>query len=178
MVDIQHKHCFMMVGYPGSGKSTLAQKLAKTLNCHYFSSDEVRQKLFGTTRFDQIGDQIIQDQSRQAYEYMYREAQNLLRQRQKVVLDATHLDTHKRLAVITQLRSVTSLRRLCYVIVNPVLEIIDHRMATDGQELYEGWRRVYALFSDKEKQGLLSWPTRGEGIDSIAYEELNSYLDQ
>lgn len=167
-----------MVGFPGSGKTTLAKKLSTVYKCHYFSSDEIREKLFGTKRFDKSGDEIIQQQSRQAYEYMYRLAATLLRQNQKIILDATHLETAKRQTVVQQLLAVVPAQRLTYIVVNPPVDQITQRMARLGDQMHQDWREVYDLFLDKQRLGLLSWPTAEEGIECIAYDELTQLLEK
>lgn len=166
-----------MVGFPGSGKSTLAKKIATHFDAHYFSSDEIREKLFGTTRFDKIGDQIVQAQSKQAYEYMYQQAQQLLQQEQRVVLDATHLDVQKRQTVAQQLLEAVSPEHLCYVLVNPLKEKIEQQMAALGEEIYQDWQRVYGLFAQKELDGAVAWPDQSEGIEQFTHEDVYAKLD-
>jgi predicted kinase len=182
--DFTQKSVFIMVGYPGSGKSTLAKKICEECHCEYLSSDEIREKVFASKRFDTAGDKAVDGLRQQAYQLMYDTAATLLRQGRKVVLDATHLEPKKRQPVVQQLTKVRQSNQFCYVLVTTPVEEIDQRMQqraaeihNPGESLYDAWKRVYGYFEANRQKGLLSWPDpQQEKIDCITYEELSFQL--
>jgi len=173
-----------MVGFPGSGKSTLARKICAKFRCEYLSSDEIREKVFASRRFDSAGNKAVDGLRQQAYQLMYDTARTLLRQNKKVVLDATHLEPKKRLPVVKQLSAILEPIRFCYVLVKTPLTTIDQRMKeraaevhNPGESLYDAWKRVYGYFEANQAKGLLAWPDpQQEKIDCITDEEITAYL--
>ncbi len=178
MAGFSHKLGFILVGYPGSGKSTLAKKLSNHLGALSLSSDAIRAELFGTERYDTIGDEIVQQQSAHAYAVMYERAGQQLATGNPVVIDATHLDTIKRQSVLRQLSQKVPAEHLCYVLVNTPVEIIQERMQQLGPEVLADWQRVHGYFLQKEKSNALSWPTTQEGIDCYTDKEIYAILEQ
>ncbi len=174
MVNLQDKLIFIMVGYPGSGKSTLAKKIAQHFNCQRLASDEIRTEMFQSKRLDQAGHKIIEQQSKQAYRYMYQRAIELAQQNKKVVLDASHLLTKKRKVRIQQLINTCDPENICYILVQTPYETIERRMFKyrnqinqNDETIYQAWKRVYGYFLDYQQKGLISWPGKNEGIAII-----------
>lgn len=179
----ENKLGYILVGLPGSGKSTVAKKIQeKYPNAPILSSDSIREELFGTTRFDEAGDEEIQRQSKIAYTVLYERAVELMKNDERVILDATHVQTTKRLEALRYLLENVSVEILTYIIVNTPHTIIEQRMkekagmANDNETFYEGWKRVFEYFLEKEARGELSWPTEEEGIEIVRYTELSKVL--
>lgn len=177
-MELRHKLAYILVGYPGSGKSTLGQKLAQHMGATYLSSDQLRQQMFGTTRHDKAGDDVIQQQSAAAYQAMYKLASQYLQQNKQVVLDATHLDTKKRQAVLQQMLIQAKASQLCYVLVKTTEKVIKQRLQSLPSAEYADWERVFGYFQEKAAAGLLSWPTVNEGIDCFTAEEVYAALEK
>ncbi len=184
MENLETIRCFIMVGLPGSGKSTLAKKLARQHDCTVLSSDAIRQELLNSSRFDPRGDDFVREQSKYAYEVMYERALKLLTTNKKVILDATHLDTTKRKAMISRLLEVIEADSVCFVIVKLPYELIDERMSNynqlkteAGETVYEAWKRVITYVQQHIEQGEYTWPTKQEGIPILNYEKLKPLLD-
>jgi predicted kinase len=173
-----------MTGFPGSGKSTLAKKICENFGCQYLSSDEIRQQVFRSKRFDSAGDQQVGVLRQQAYLLMYDTAVNFLNQQKKVTLDATHLEPAKRKLMIDKLTNAAEPSSFCYVLVKTPLKTIKERMKqrtaelhNPGESMYDAWQRVYGYFTEKQRQGIVSWPDPvKENIDCITHEELTAFL--
>lgn len=78
----------MMVGIPGSGKSYLAHQISDLFDIPIVSSDACRKEISGNA-----SDQSV---SRQAWELVYRKAEQLIGQGRSVIIDATHTSRRQR----------------------------------------------------------------------------------
>lgn len=180
-----------MAGYPGSGKSTLARRLADRLGAYYLSSDVVRQELFQSSRYDTAGDSVVSPQRDQVYHYMAERVLQLLADSKQLILDATNLETAQRAVIIDTLLKQLVPEELCFVCVKTPYKVIKQRLRaldtqvntpaghalTGSETLLQGWQRVYAIFRNKYKQGLISWPKSG-AIRVFHAPTIYAYLDQ
>lgn len=181
--QFDQKRGFIMVGFPGSGKSTVAEKIQnKYPSTLVLSSDKIREELFQTTRFDEAGDEEIQKQSKVAYRVLYERAVEYIQRDHRVILDATHVQTVKRLEALAYLLKHVPAEILTYIIVNTPHAIIEQRMKTKPgmanatETFHEGWQRVYGYFLEKQSRGEISWPQTEEGISIFTSEEVSELL--
>ncbi len=173
-----------MVGLPGSGKSTLAKKISFAFECVYLSSDFFRDYLAGQSRYVKAENADFKNAREYAYELMYKMAVGLVVVGEKVVLDATHLESNKREIIVTKLLSVTSPQRICYVVVDTPYEVIKTRMSaaqTNNAQLFQDWERVYSIFTAKEHSGNLTWPSKisshaHDAIECVSYSEIEELV--
>lgn len=171
-----------MAGYPGSGKSTLAQKIAEHWSGTTLSSDSVREQLFSTSRYDPQGDSVISQQRAQIYPALAELARKKLAEFPVVVIDATNVETSKRNVLVETFLASESPHSLAFVLVQTPHSVIAERMQaiqnqnTTTESFFEAWQRVYAIFLEKEQQGLLSWPAY-PGIANYTEEEIYAILD-
>lgn len=166
-----------MAGYPGSGKSTLARKMAQSLNAYYLSSDEVRAQMFNSSRYDPVGDKVISKQRDQVYIYLAQSILQKLSEHEKIIVDATNLEEPKRQVLLEVLSAKLTPEQICFVTVKTPHKVIAERFRQLDKALFADWKRVYAIFKQKKKEGLLSWP-RYQNIGVIAAKEMYAYLDQ
>lgn len=170
-----------MVGYPGSGKSLVARKITQQYGCRYFSSDVIRRKEFKTSRLDTVGHSRVQSQLKKAYEIMYQQAIQKVKQGKCVVLDAPHLHIEKRKNTIQKLTNSINPKQICYVTVKTSRQLITNRMKlprkpiNKNETFFQSWHRVMGLFDQDKKKGLISWPNKDEKIDIL---ETNNILPQ
>jgi len=175
-----------MVGYPGSGKSTLARKMATALPAYYLSSDEVREQMFQSSRYDPVGDKVVGLQRDEVYKFMAALILTKLIEHEKIIVDATNLETTKRESTINALQTKINPDQICFITVNTPRYVIRERMrkldeAISKQEeaktetLLDGWERVYTIFKQKQRQGLISWPKQGK-IHVIKAQKIYDYL--
>lgn len=177
ILRFKNKRVYIMAGFPGSGKSTLAKKIARQLDCVYFSSDEIREELANQSRFDQIGDAEVNKVRDLVYSTLYTRTVTALKAGRKVVLDATHLEPAKFAQALPLLWEVIAQDQVCFITVKTPFSVIDARMKkfdsipntgsmskTDSTEsaesIYQGWRRVYGYMQERKKNGLIVWPTQ------------------
>jgi predicted kinase len=176
MIDISQKQLLLMAGFPGSGKSTLAKRLAEKFNLDYLSSDEVRKEVFKMSRYGENKPDthdIVVSLRASYYDILYERALEKLKSGAKVVVDATHLFTDKREAVIEKISKTVPIKDICFIAVKTPHQVIKDRMAQfeevyDQTETpYQSWNRVYTDFIKDEELGLITWPDQQKGIDVI-----------
>lgn len=182
-IDLEKKRGYILVGFPGSGKSTIAQQIVKKYpETVVLSSDTIRQELFGSDRFDTLGDDIVLNQRLTAHKILYERAVKLILDSKIVVIDATHLDTVKRIASLSFLLTQVPGEILTYVLANTPHAVIAQRMkekkemANDNETFFEAWERVFGYFIKRFEQGSITWPTPEEGIEIITADDLKNAL--
>lgn len=159
-----------MVGYPGSGKSSLAERLTRELRAKYLSSDAIRARLRHSARYSEKGESKVEEDRQLAHQALYREAVSLIRKGHIVIIDATHLEIEKRSKAITTLSRAVTRDSLCFIVLKTPRAVIRKRMRNSSE--YAGWERVIAMFDQRRKQGLITWPSKTEGVDIIRGEDL------
>lgn len=173
MPDFLQKKVIIMVGYPGSGKSTLAKKITKEYSYHLLNADLIRKELFNTSQLDLIGDEIVYKQRKVVNKVMYRQAVDKVLKGKKVIIDATHLNTKRRKQAIAILLDKIDKNNICFIVQKtPKKEIFKRlkkvkRQDNNKETFYESWKRVYGYFEKRREKGLLSWPSKLDGIDII-----------
>ena len=184
MRKIKEKSAFILVGMPGSGKSTLAKKISKRINAHYLSSDEIRNKIFKSIRYDNQGDDAVNKIRKKVHSILFDQANKLLLKGEKVVIDATHLDPKTRSLAVQSLSKVVDKNKIYFVIVSTPHDEIDKRMqkrtephAKKSESLYEGWKRITSYFLRDFDSGKLKWPTKEEDIDYIESKDIEKHLN-
>lgn len=154
----------ILCGWPGSGKSTLAEELVSEFEALRLSSDIMRERLFQSERYAPDSHAQVQQWSEQVYELMYQEAASEAMLGRRVIIDATHLHTEKRLANLEILLLQLLPHQVCYLLMNTPSEQIAERMLA-LPDLAAGWQRVTGFFQNDEEQGLISWPNEDrEGV--------------
>lgn len=173
MSDFLQKKVIIMVGYPGSGKSTLAKKISKEYSYYLLSSDIIRKKLFNTSQLDLIDDDIIYKQMKVVNKELHKQATDKVLKGKKVIIDATHLNTKRRKQAMDIILEKISKDNICFIVQKiPKKEIFKRlrkvkRQDNNKETFFESWKRVYGYFEKRRKKGLLSWPSKSEGIDII-----------
>lgn len=88
---------YIMSGIPGSGKSTAAHKIAgQDANIEVFSSDDIRQELFGDPSC-QLYPQLV-------FEKLYSRAREAISAGKDIIIDATNLKPKVRKNVMRQFK--------------------------------------------------------------------------
>lgn len=83
--------CHLLIGPPASGKTTVAALLAPLLNAELFSTDRIREELYG--------DAMIQGHWSEVEERLHQAIQNSVASGRSVLIDATHARRPWRLAL-------------------------------------------------------------------------------
>ena len=174
---VDNNRVFLMAGYPGSGKSTLARKMAEAFPAYYLSSDEVRAQMFNSSRYDPAGDSVISKQRDQVYVYLAQTILQKLTEHEKIIVDATNLEEEKRQAMLEVLLAELHQEQICFVTVKTPRKVMIERFRQLDKALLAGWKRVYAIFKQRKKDGLISWP-KYQNIVVITAKTMYAYLDQ
>ena len=145
----------MMVGLPGSGKSTKAQELAQEYNATIFSSDSLREELFGDVNH--------QTDNTKLFEELHKRIKDCLKSGNNAIYDATNINYKRRMAFIKELSNIPC-HKLCYLIATPYEECLkrnanrerkvpDHVIERMYRNFhipydYEGWDNVHVEYGD------------------------------
>jgi predicted kinase len=141
----------MMIGLSGSGKSYFAQQISQTHNMPIYSSDSLREELYG--------DAAIQRNQHLLFEELHRRIRAALKRGESLIYDATNINTKHRVAFIKSIRKyVGSIQ--CVVILTPHEKCIEYDRAR-GRSVSE------AIILKQLKQ--FQMPAIEEGFDAIEF---------
>ena len=110
----------MLVGLPGSGKSTIAPLVAVKEKAVVYSSDKLRQELFG--------DENHQDDNGILFDELYKRARQTLKEGRSVVIDSTNISSKRRMGVMKQFGRYV---RDVYYFATPYEVCLKHNQARD-----------------------------------------------
>lgn len=102
----------MLMGISGSGKSTLAQALARNCDYKIFSSDGLREELFG--------DATDQAHNSEVFDELHRRILKALDAGESCVYDATNLNRKRRIQFLERLKKYKELKKGIVVLATPV----------------------------------------------------------
>lgn len=155
----------MMVGLPGSGKSTKAQELAQEYNATIFSSDSLREELFGDVNH--------QADNTKLFEELHKRIKDCLKNGKNAIYDATNINYKRRMAFINELSNIPC-HKLCYLMAVPYEECLKRNESRERKVPehviermyrqfnipydYEGWDNVHIEYG--EFYGYYGYPTR------------------
>lgn len=144
----------MMCGIPGSGKSKFAGTYAVDNNATVFSSDILRQELFG--------DENVNDKNAEVFAELHKRVKNSLSLGESVVMDATNIHHKRRKAFLDELGGVDC-HKLCAIMATPYKECLRRnkergrvvpthviRKMYEGfyiPQKYEGWDEIRFAWS-------------------------------
>ena len=155
----------MLVGLPGSGKSTYAKKLAnKADKSVIFSSDELREELFGNIN--------NQDSNEILFEELHRRIREALLAGKNVIYDATNLSSKRRRGFLRNLsgKSFKDIEFHCHYINTELDDSIKNNNKRD---------RVVPTEVILEMRKRLAVPMYSEGWDNIeiiGYKQIASKM--
>ena len=146
----------MMCGLSGSGKSTVAKELAAKYNATIFSSDALREELFG--------DVNEQKRNQELFVELHRRIKECLRNGKSAIYDACNLNYKKRMAFLAELKNIQC-SRICVLVATPYEECLRRNAVRDRKvpeyvierqyrqfdvpcQYYEGWGRVDVVFPE------------------------------
>ena len=150
----------VMCGLSGSGKSTVAKELAAKYNATIFSSDALREELFG--------DVNEQKHNQELFAELHRRIKECLRHGKSAIYDACNLNYKKRMAFLAELKNIQC-SRICVLVATPYEECLKRNAARDRKvpeyvierqyrqfdvpcQYYEGWGRVDVVFPEGLKR--------------------------
>ncbi len=154
----------MMCGLVASGKSFKAVELAKEYDASIFSSDELREEMFG--------DVNCQEHNQELFVELHRRIKDCLQSGKSAIMDATNLNYKKRMSFLAELKNITC-EKICVLVATPYEECLRRNANRDRKVpehvikrmyysidipwYYEGWDNIeieYAPSSEKS----FGWP--------------------
>ena len=127
----------MLVVLPASGKSTYAQELAEKYNAKVFSSDALREELFGD----------INEQSRdqELFTELHKRIKDCLNNNQNAIYDACNRSYKRRMVFLNELNKIPC-EKICVVMATPYEVCIAQNEARDRTIPREVIKRMYLNF--------------------------------
>ena len=148
----------MMIGLPCSGKTYKAKELAEQYNATIFSSDSLREELFG--------DVNEQSRNRELFAELHKRIKDYLREGKSAIYDATNISYKRRMAFLSELKNIPC-KKICLLMATPYEECLNRnaereRKVPEGviERMYmnfncpfdyEGWDEIQIVYSDGGK---------------------------
>ena len=131
----------MMCGLVASGKSYYATRLTEEINATVFSSDALREEMFGD-----INDQ---DHNSEVFEELHKRIKDCLKSGKNAIYDATNISSKKRRAFIQELSKIDCEKR-CVIMATPYEQCLVNNSARDRKvpeevidRMYRNWNTPY-----------------------------------
>lgn len=127
-----------MVGLAASGKSTKAKELTLEYNATIFSSDILREEMFGD-----INDQ---EHNQELFVELHKRIKDCLRNGKSAIMDATNINYKKRMAFLAELKSITC-EKICVLMATPYEECLRRNAERDRKVPEHAITRMYHNFN-------------------------------
>lgn len=151
----------MMVGLPASGKSTVSAELAEEYDATMFSSDALREELFGN--------ESIQSNPAKLFAELHRRIKECLKSGGSVIYDATNISSKRRRALLQELTKIGCYKK-CVVMATPYKQCLKNNRSRDRQvpeyaieRMYRHWNTPY-YFEGWDEIEIQYW----EGFESCS----------
>ena len=153
----------MMVGLPGSGKSTYAKKLSDKIQITIYSSDSIREELFG--------DENCQTDNNEVFETLHKRVKDRLKNKENVVYDATNISSKRRRAFLSELKNIPCYKK-CIIMATPFDECCRRNNLRDRSvppevivQMYKTWNTPYwfegwndiEIVNNTEERNIFDW---------------------
>ena len=129
---------FMMVGMPASGKSYKAQELAKEYNAEIFSSDALREELFGDVNH--------QNNNHELFNELHKRIKDCLKSGKSAIYDACNISYKRRMAFIQELKNIPC-EKICILTATPYEECLKRNAERERKVPEEVIKRMYMNIS-------------------------------
>lgn len=146
----------MMIGLPCSGKTYKAKELAEQYNATIFSSDSLREELFG--------DVNEQSRNQELFAELHKRIKDYLREGKSAIYDATNISYKRRMAFLSELKNIPC-KKICLLMATPYEECLNRnaereRKVPEGvikrmymnitiPYWYEGWNDIQIEYSQR-----------------------------
>lgn len=161
----------MMCGLVGSGKSTLARELAQEINAIIFSSDELREEMFG--------DVNNQDNNTELFHELHKRIKDCLKSGNNAIYDATNISSKRRRAFLQELNKINCTKK-CVIVATPYEQCLENNRNRNRkvpeyviENMYKHWDTPY-WFEGWDYIDVNYWP--GYTKKKI-YDWVSKYMD-
>ena len=162
----------MMVGLVGSGKSHHADKIAEEINATVFSSDKLRNEMFGD-----INDQ---DHNAEVFQELHKRIKDCLKSGNNAIYDATNISSKRRCSFVQELNSIDCDKR-CVIMATPYEQCLENNASRDRKvpedvidRMYRNWNTPY-WFEGWDDIEIVYWEGT-ENNDSV-WSWLNEHME-
>ena len=144
----------MMVGLVGSGKTVKAHELAEQYDATVFSSDSLREELFGDVNHQADNDVLFKE--------LHKRIKDCLKNGKSAIMDATNINYKKRMAFLAELKNI-SCEKICVLMATPYEECLKRNAERDRKVpdyviermyhnfnvpfWYEGFDKIHIIYS-------------------------------
>lgn len=162
----------MMAGIVGSGKSCHAEKLAKEIDATVFSSDKLREEMFGDVNEQNHNDKVFKE--------LHNRIKDCLKSGKNAIMDATNISSKKRRAFLQELNKINCEKR-CIIMATPYDQCLKNNAARDRQVPEDVIRRMYLTwntpyyFEGFNSIEIVYW--EGAESSNSAWAWLNNHMD-
>ena len=128
----------MMVGLPGSGKSNDSSELAMAYDATIFSSDALREELFGDINH--------QDDNTKLFDELHRRIKDCLREGKSAIYDACNINYKRRMAFVSGLKNIPC-KKICVLMATPYEECLKRNAERERKVPEYVIERMYRNFN-------------------------------
>lgn len=128
----------MMVGLVGSGKTTYAKKLAEEMTATVFSSDELREEMFG--------DVDNQENNQKLFQELHKRIKECLKSGNNAIYDATNISSKRRRGFLNELKNIDCCKK-CVIMATPYKQCLENNRHRDRvvpewviERMYRKWQ--------------------------------------
>lgn len=129
------------VGLPASGKSTYANKLAEEINATIFSSDKLREELFGDVNEQAKNVKLFQE--------LHKRIKDCLKSGKSAIMDSTSISSKRRRSFLEELNKIDCYKQ-CIVMATPYEQCLENNAMRDRKvpvevidRMYRSWNTPY-----------------------------------
>lgn len=127
----------MMCGLVASGKSYKAKELAKDYDATIFSSDDLREELFG--------DVNNQEHNQEVFTELHRRIKECLRNGKSAIYDACNISYKRRMGFIQELKNIPC-EKICVLMATPYEKCIERNKLRERKVSEDIIKRMYMNF--------------------------------
>lgn len=135
---IEIPKCIVLVGIPASGKSVHAQKLAQKYKATIFSSDSLRQEMFG--------DVNEQKHNQELFAELHKRIKECLKSGKNAIMDCTNISYKRRMAFLAELKQIPC-EKICILMATPYEECLRRNAERERRVPEEVIKRMYMNFN-------------------------------
>lgn len=128
----------VMCGLPCSGKSTISKELAEQYNATIFSSDELREEMFGD-----INDQT---HNQELFVELHRRIKECLRNGKSALYDACNINYKRRMVFLQELKNIPC-EKICVLMATPYEECLKRNNERERKVPEHVIKRMYCSFN-------------------------------
>lgn len=163
---------YMLVGLVASGKSTYAKHIACGMDATIFSSDALREEMFGDINYQSNNQKLFQE--------LHRRVKECLTSGKSAIYDATNLNSKRRKAFMNELTKIPCEKK-CIIMATPFEQCLENNRNRDRVvpedamwRMYKSWQTP-AMFEGWDDIEIRYWEGSKRSINAVDY--VNSLMD-